>query len=297
MPSRRAGTRYSPPQRPQVDPRGVAEQHHGERRLREQLHRLAGRVEVDDPEDLRRPAGARPPVKTIGAVIGVPSRRRETAAIAEYDHRDRREHPVHDASLRRPAARQDRPMRMTTPRRRPSSVGRARALRRLAAAGGPAHAGSRRGAGARRPPCGSAGQLSTDTGVGRDGTPRRERPQLVVPLLTAPRRSWTPAPRSTRRGARRAAPRRQPAFPRRSRAAARLGVARAQPWHVLRVEQRPRFALARVAERPDPLAVGGRDRPLERVLDACARPICSTSPIACSTAAGGSSSSPSVSAR
>ena len=37
-------------ERAQVDPRGVAEEHDRERRLRQQLHRLAGHARVDEPE-------------------------------------------------------------------------------------------------------------------------------------------------------------------------------------------------------------------------------------------------------
>ncbi len=46
-----------------------------------------------------------------------------------------------------------------------------------------------------------------------------------------------------------------------------LGVQGAERRHVGRVEQRARVVLARVAERPHALAVRGRDRPLDRVLD------------------------------
>ena len=41
---------------------------------------------------------------------------------------------------------------------------------------------------------------------------------------------------------------------------------------VAREEQRARLALARVTKRPQILAVGGRDRPLERVLDPALAP-------------------------
>ena len=89
------------PQGAKVDPRGVREEHDGERRLGQGLHVVAQRAQVDEPEHLRahEQAGRG---EDHGSGQRGPGDASRDGRVGEQRDGDAREGPVHRASLRHP---------------------------------------------------------------------------------------------------------------------------------------------------------------------------------------------------